>query len=76
MTRASQHSGVTRATDQQLSRSFTMLQPAMYEAFARERAQVHNDQVRRAYLRQLAVLRRRQRRVDAARRALHALQVM
>jgi hypothetical protein len=48
-----------------------MLQHALYEALARERVQVHDEQVRRAYLRQLAVLRRRQRKVDAARRALH-----
>jgi hypothetical protein len=53
-----------------------MLQHALYEALARERAQVQDEQVRRAYLRQLAVLRRRQRRVDAARRALQSLSVL
>jgi hypothetical protein len=53
-----------------------MLQQALYEALARERVQVNDEQVRRAYLRQLAVLRRRQRRVDAARRALQSLSVL
>jgi hypothetical protein len=53
-----------------------MLHNAMYEALARERAQAHEEQVRRAYLRRVAVLRRRQRRGDAARRALQSLSVM
>jgi hypothetical protein len=52
-----------------------MLQHTMYEALARERMQVSEEQVRREYARRLAVLRRRQRRVEAARRALHALSV-
>jgi hypothetical protein len=52
-----------------------MLQQLMYEAMARERSRVDEDRVRRAYLRQLAVLRRRQRRVDAARRHLVSLSV-
>jgi hypothetical protein len=56
-------------------RSKQMLQQAMYEVMSRERMRSHDEQVRRAYLRQLAVLRRRQRRVDAARRALHSLSV-
>jgi hypothetical protein len=58
------------------SRSSQMLQYAMYEALARERMRVHDDQMRRAYVRRLAVLRRRQRRVDAARRALQSLSVL
>lgn len=53
------------------SRSKQMMQHAMYEVMSRERMRSHDEQVRRAYLRQLAVLRRRQRKVDAARRALH-----
>jgi hypothetical protein len=53
-----------------------MMQHAMYEVLSRERLRVNDEQVRRAYLRQLAVLRRRQRRVDAARRALQSLSVM
>ena len=52
-----------------------MMQYEMYEALARERERVHDDRVRRAYVRRLAVLRRRQRRVDAARRALQTLSV-
>jgi hypothetical protein len=50
-----------------------MMQHAMYEVLSRERMRAHDEQVRLAYLRQLAVLRRRQRKVDAARRALHFL---
>jgi hypothetical protein len=50
-----------------------MLQQLMYEAMARDRSRVSEDQVRRAYLRQLAVLRRRQRRVEAAHRHLLSL---
>jgi len=50
-----------------------MLQYLMYEALARERMRVTDEQVRREYVRRLAVLRRRQRRADAARRALHAV---
>jgi hypothetical protein len=53
-----------------------MMQHAMYEVLSRERMRVNDEQVRRAYLRRLAVLRRRQRRVDAARRSLHALSVL
>jgi len=53
-----------------------MLQHALYEALARERMQVDAEQVRRAYLRQLAVVRRRQRRTDAARRHLVSLSVL
>jgi hypothetical protein len=52
-----------------------MMQHALYEVLSRERVQVSDEHVRRAYLRQLAVLRRRQRRVDAARRALQSLSV-
>jgi hypothetical protein len=52
-----------------------MLQHLMYEALSRERMRISDDQVRRAYLRQLSVLRRRQRRADAARRALQSLSV-
>jgi hypothetical protein len=52
-----------------------MLQQLMYEAMARDRMRVSDEQARRAYLRQLAVVRRRQRRADAARRHLVSLSV-
>jgi hypothetical protein len=48
----------------------------MAEAMSRERMRVRDDQVRQAYLRRLAVLRRRQRKADAARRAMQSLAVM
>jgi hypothetical protein len=53
-----------------------MMQHAIYEVLSRERMRVDQDQVRRAYLRRLAVLRRRQRRVESARRALNSLSVL
>jgi hypothetical protein len=53
-----------------------MMQHAIYEVLSRERMRVDEDQVRRAYLRRLAVLRRRQRRVESARRALNSLSVL
>jgi hypothetical protein len=52
-----------------------MLQHAMYEELARERIRVSGDERRREYARRLAVLRRRQRRLDAARRAVRAMSV-
>jgi hypothetical protein len=68
-------SGVSALTATQNSRSFEMMQHAMYEVLSRERMRAHDEQVRQAYLRQLVVLHRRQRKVDAARRALHLLSV-
>jgi len=55
--------------------STAMFQHVMYEALARERMQsaLSEERVRREYVRRLVVLRRRQRRADAARRALQAL---
>jgi hypothetical protein len=53
-----------------------MLQQLMYEAMARERMRTLDEGARRAYVRRLAVLRRRQRRADAARRALQSMSVM
>ena len=53
-----------------------MMQHALFEVLARERMREHDERVRQAYLRQLAVVRRRQRRLDAARRALHYLPVV
>ena len=53
-----------------------MLMELMYEELARERMRANDERVRQAYLRRLAVLRRRQRKVDAARRALQSLSVM
>jgi len=64
------------STATQNSRSTLMMQHVMYEALSRERMRDHEEQVRQAYLRQMAVVRRRQRRVDAARRALHQLSVV
>jgi hypothetical protein len=58
------------------SRSSLMMQSLMYEVLSRERTRVSDEQVRRAYLRQLAVLRRRQRKADSARRALQSLSVL
>ncbi|HTR70232.1 MAG TPA: hypothetical protein VMH41_08380 [Mycobacteriales bacterium] len=52
-----------------------MLPYELSEALARDRVRLQEEQMRRAYLRRLAVLRRRQRRVDAARRALQSLSV-
>jgi hypothetical protein len=53
-----------------------MLQQLMIEELTRERSRVSDEQVRRTYLRRLAVLRRRQRKADAARRALQSLSVL
>jgi hypothetical protein len=64
---------ITAATTSTTTRSFDMLQHSLSEALARERMRESEQQVRREYVRRLAVLRRRQRRVEAARRALHAL---
>ncbi|HTW18619.1 MAG TPA: hypothetical protein VME70_00225 [Mycobacteriales bacterium] len=53
-----------------------MLQQLMVEAMARDRMRVSDERVRRAYVRQLAVVRRRQRRVEAARRHLVTLSAL
>jgi hypothetical protein len=76
VTRAIVRGQTTALTNTQDSRSTQMMQHAMYEVLSRERMRANDEQVRRAYLRRLAVLRRRQRRVDAARRSLHALSVL
>lgn len=52
-----------------------MMQQLMYETLARDRLRANDERVRREYARRLAVLRRRQRRVDAARRRLRSLSV-
>jgi hypothetical protein len=57
------------------TRSTAMLQQLMAEALTRERLQASEERARRTYARKLAVLRRRQRRVDAARRALASLSI-
>lgn len=75
MSRAKQFSGMSAVAVIHTSRSSEMFQQVMSEALARERVHVSEEQVRRVYLRRLAVLRRRQRRVDAARRALHSLSI-
>jgi hypothetical protein len=66
-------SAITSTT---ISRSTEVIQQLMYEEMARERERVRADQARRAYLRQLAVVRRRQRRADSARRVLQSLSVL
>ena len=76
MTRAVVRGEAFALTTTRDSRSKQMMQHAMYEVLSRERMQVSDEQVRRAYVRRLAVLRRRQRRVDAARRALQAVSVL
>jgi hypothetical protein len=52
-----------------------MFQLVLNEALTRERVReaLSDERVRQEYLRRKAVLRRRQRRVDAARRALQSL---
>jgi hypothetical protein len=52
-----------------------MLQELMVEAQARERLRVSDEYRRKEFVRRLAVLRRRQRRAEAARRAVQMLQV-
>lgn len=52
-----------------------MHQLLMDEALSRDRIREREPQARVEYLRRLAVVRRRQRRVDTARRALAALTV-
>ena len=52
-----------------------MQQVLMYEVLSRDRMRNLEDRRRAEYLRRLHVLRRRQRRVDSARRALAALSV-
>jgi hypothetical protein len=53
-----------------------MLQQLMAEALTRERVRAADQYALQAYARKLAVLRRRQRRLDAARRALASLTVL
>ena len=53
-----------------------MLQQLMAEALTRERVRAADQHALQAYARKLAVLRRRQRRLDAARRALASLTVL
>jgi hypothetical protein len=52
-----------------------MMQQLLYEAMARDRMRESDERARRAYVRQLAVVRRRQRRADAARQHLLSLRV-
>ena len=61
--------------DPNLSRSPTMYHPLLYEAMARDRMRSIDEQRHRELVRRLAVLRRRQRRADAARRAVQMLTV-
>jgi len=58
-----------------LSRSSEMLQELMVEVQARERLRVIEENRRKEFVRRLAVMRRRQRRADAARRAVQMLSV-
>jgi hypothetical protein len=52
-----------------------MMQQLMCETLARDRMRVTDEHARRVYARRLSVLRRRQRRVDSARRRLQSLSV-
>jgi hypothetical protein len=52
-----------------------LLQELMVEAQARERVRVSDENRRREYVRRVAVMRRRQRRAEAARRAVQLLSV-
>lgn len=52
-----------------------MYHPLLYEAMARDRMRSIDEQRHRELVRRLAVLRRRQRRADAARRAVQMLTV-
>ncbi|HVX68834.1 MAG TPA: hypothetical protein VHA79_04010 [Mycobacteriales bacterium] len=52
-----------------------MLQELMVEVQARERLRVIEENRRKEFVRRLAVMRRRQRRADAARRAVQMLSV-
>jgi hypothetical protein len=54
---------------------FVMLQELMVEAQTRERVRVSEENRRREFVRRLAVMRRRQRRAEAARRAVQMLSV-
>ena len=56
-------------------RVFEMLQELMVEAQTRERVRVSDEYRRKEYVRRLAVMRRRQRRAEAARRAVQLLSV-
>ncbi|HWB65545.1 MAG TPA: hypothetical protein VG708_01785 [Mycobacteriales bacterium] len=52
-----------------------MLESLLYEALSRDREREFEERRRLEYVRRLAVLRRRQRRADAARRAVSRLSV-
>ncbi|HVY10713.1 MAG TPA: hypothetical protein VHB18_11295 [Mycobacteriales bacterium] len=52
-----------------------MLQELMVEALSRERIRASEDHRRREFVRRLAVLKRRQRRAESARRAVQMLSV-
>ncbi|HVS68196.1 MAG TPA: hypothetical protein VHE56_06565 [Mycobacteriales bacterium] len=52
-----------------------MLQELMVEAQTRERVRVSDQNRRKEFVRRLAVMRRRQRRAEAARRAVQMLSV-
>jgi hypothetical protein len=52
-----------------------MLQELMVEAQTRERLRVTDENRRKEFVRRLAIMRRRQRRADAARRAVQMLSV-
>jgi membrane protein involved in colicin uptake len=58
----------------ELTRSTTMNE-MLVRALSRERIRQQDDRQRAEYVRRLVVLRRRQRRADAARRALAAWSV-
>jgi flagellar biosynthesis regulator FlaF len=61
--------------DTRLQRSSTMFHPLLYEAVTRDHMRVTEERRHRELVRRLAVLKRRQRRADSARRAVQLLSV-
>ncbi|HEX3899256.1 MAG TPA: hypothetical protein VHW74_08790 [Mycobacteriales bacterium] len=52
-----------------------MFHPLLYEAVTRDQLRVNEERRHRELVRRLAVLKRRQRRVESARRAVQLLSV-
>lgn len=58
-----------------LRRSSTMFHPLLYESVARDQSRENEQRRHRELVRRLAVLKRRQRRAESARRAVQMLSV-
>jgi hypothetical protein len=61
--------------DTRIQRSSAMFHPLLYEAVTRDQQRVNEERRHRELVRRLAVLKRRQRRVESARRAVQMLSV-